>query len=161
MGTFTTSITINAPVADVWTALAAVGDIYLWNPGVRASHTTSEQTDGLGSTRYCDLGGGNFLDEQVVHWQPKEALTMRVTGTNLPFSKVDIRFTLAPENDSTAVTVSPIYQLKYGPLGSLLDRVYVRNSYRKGMDALLAGLKDYVEAEPGEAQGKESNLGAV
>jgi uncharacterized protein YndB with AHSA1/START domain len=149
MGSFATETKIEAPVTAVWQALGEIGDIYRWNPGVRASHTTSEQEAGLGATRYCDLGGKNYLDEEVVLWQPNEKLTMRITGTNLPFATADIRFTLRPENGSTVVTVSPLYKLKYGVLGELLDRVYVRNSYQKGMEALLAGLKAHVEEETG------------
>lgn len=147
MGNFATETIIEAPVTEVWQALGEIGDIYRWNPGVRASHTTSEQEEGLGATRYCDLGGKNYLDEEVVLWQPNEKLTMRITGTNLPFATADIRFTLRPENGATVVTVSPLYTLKYGPLGELLDRVYVRGSYQKGMQSLLAGLKTYVEEE--------------
>jgi uncharacterized protein YndB with AHSA1/START domain len=145
MGSFATEKRIEAPVTDVWQALGEIGDIYRWNPGVQASHTTSKQEAGLGATRYCDLGGKNFLDEEVVLWQPNEKLTMRITGTNLPFATADIRFTLRPENEGTVVTVSPLYKLKYGVMGELLDRVYVRSSYQKGMESLLAGLKAYVE----------------
>ena len=147
MGSFATETKIAAPVNEVWQALGEIGDIYRWNPGVQASHTTSEEGEGLGATRYCDLGGKNYLDEEVVVWQPNEKLTMRITGTNLPFATADIRFTLRPENDATVVTVSPLYKLKYGLMGEMLDRVYVRKSYQKGMEALLAGLKTYVEGE--------------
>ncbi|UCC53933.1 MAG: SRPBCC family protein [Anaerolineaceae bacterium] len=147
MGSFATETKIEAPVNEVWQALGEIGDIYRWNPGVQASHTTSEQKAGLGATRFCDLGGKNYLDEEVVTWQPNEKLTMRITGTNLPFATADIRFTLRPEGDATMVTVSPLYKLKYGVMGELLDRVYVRNSYQKGMEALLAGLKAHVEEE--------------
>ena len=147
MGSFAMETKIEAPVTEVWQALGEIGDIYRWNPGVRASHTTSDQEAGLGATRYCDLGGKNYLDEEVVLWQPNEKLTMRITGTNLPFATADIRFTLHPENGSTVVTVSPLYKLKYGVMGELLDRVYVRKSYQKGMESLLAGLKAYVEGK--------------
>ena len=147
MSQFSTETTINAPLAEVWRVLADIGTIAKWNPGVITSHNTSESRAGLGATRHCDLGGRNYLDEAVVHWEPQEALTMRITGTNLPFAAADIRFTLREENGATAVTVSPIYKLKMGPLGALLDKVYVRNNYRQGMEALLAGLKAYVEAE--------------
>lgn len=145
MGSFATERIIHAPVTAVWQTLSAIGDIHLWNPGVRASHTTSAQTAGEGATRYCDLGGKNYLDEAVVLWQPNEKLTMRITGTNLPFATADIRFSLRAEGEQTIVTVSPIYKLKFGILGELLDRVYVRNNYKNGMDALLAGLKQFVE----------------
>ena len=147
MGSFATETKIEAPLGDVWRALGEIGDIYRWNPGVRASHTTSEQEEGLGATRYCDLGGKNYLEEEVVVWQPIEKLTMRITGTNLPFKTADIRFTLRPDNDGTVVTVSPLYNLKFGVMGELLDRVYVRKSYQKGMEALLEGLKRYVEGD--------------
>ena len=147
MGTFAAETRIEAPVGEVWQALGEIGDIYRWNPGVRASHTTSEEGEGLGATRYCDLGDKNYLDEEVVAWQPNEKLTMRITGTNMPFKTADIRFTLQPVDDGTQVTVSPLYKLKFGVMGELLDKVYVRKSYLKGMEALLAGLKAYAEGE--------------
>ena len=145
MGTFATSTTVNAPVTAVWQALADIGNIYQWNPGVKASHTTTEQAAGVGACRYCDLGGKNFLDEEVVTWEPEKALTMRVTGTNMPFKTADIRFTLQPNGNSTRVTVSPIYTLKYGLVGKLMDRFFVKNTYEKGMQSLLRGLKQFVE----------------
>jgi hypothetical protein len=73
---------------------------------------------------------------------------MRVVGTNLPFKTIDIRFRLLPDPDTegaTVVSVSPLYELKYGPIGKVMDAVYVRGTYRKGMDALLRGLKEFVE----------------
>jgi uncharacterized protein YndB with AHSA1/START domain len=146
MSEFSTSIGINAPSDRVWAALADIGNIYLWNPGVRASHLTSDEKLGVDTSRFCDLGRGNYLDEMVVKWDAGKALTMRVTGTNLPFKAVDIRFTLEPNGDSTIVTVSPQYTLKFGLLGKIFDRVYVQRSYRNGMENLLAGLKEFVEA---------------
>ena len=145
MGTFATTTTINAPVTAVWQTLADIGTIYQWNPGVQASHLTTEQAEGIGACRTCDLGGSNYLDEQVVTWEPERALTMRITGTNMPFKTADIRFTLQPNGSGTDVTVSPIYELKYGPVGKLMDRFFVKNTYEKGMRGLLSGLKQHVE----------------
>jgi uncharacterized protein YndB with AHSA1/START domain len=150
MASFTTETKIEAPVEEVWNALADIGNIYRWNRGVVDSHLTSDEAAGIGAARYCDLGGNNYLDEQVVEWEHGERLTMRIVGTNLPFKTVDIRFRLRPNPDTdrggTAVSVSPVYELKYGPMGKILDAVYVRGTYLKGMKALLRGLKDYVES---------------
>ena len=66
---FTTDINIDAPVEEVWKVLADVGTISEWNPGVRESYTTSDDPSGLGATRFCDLGGKNFVNEQVVQWE--------------------------------------------------------------------------------------------
>ncbi len=145
MSSFSTEITIQAPPLATWQALADIGNIYRWNPGVARSHLTSSQAAGLGATRHCDLGGPNFLDEKVVNWQPEKQLTMRITNTNMPFKSADIHFMLRADNGRTIVTVSPEYKLKFGWLGALFDRLYVRNTYRQGMEALLDGLKQYVE----------------
>ena len=51
MATFTTSTVIKAPHEAVWTALADIGSISIWNPGVEASHSTSDALSGLGATR--------------------------------------------------------------------------------------------------------------
>jgi uncharacterized protein YndB with AHSA1/START domain len=145
MATFAVEITIDTPVREVWQALSDIGNIHRWNPGVVESYLTGEQTEGIGARRTCDLGQNNFLDEEVVAWIVNEQLTMRVVDTNLAFNYADIRFTLVPERQTTRVIVSPDYQLKYGLLGRLLDAVFVRRTYRKGLRSLLAGLKQYVE----------------
>ncbi|MDX1531436.1 MAG: SRPBCC family protein [Rhodothermales bacterium] len=152
MGTFRESILIEAPREAVWAALADIGEIHRWNPGVHDSRRTSEQAEGVGATRYCDLGGRNYLDEEVVAWDPPERLTMRVVETNLPFDHADIHFTLREGAGGTVVAVSPEYALKYGPVGALLDRLWVRQQYRRGMEALLSGLKAHVERVATEAQ---------
>ena len=80
MGTFVEEITINAPTEAVWNALADIGSIYKWNPGVKQSHMTTSSEVGLGSGRHCDLGGKNYLDETVIEWKPEVALTMRIVA---------------------------------------------------------------------------------
>lgn len=147
MTTFTTSTAIAAPRDLVWAALADIGSISAWNPGVLDSHTTSEEPTGLGASRHCDLGGRNYLDEQVVRFEDGEAITMRVIDSNLPFEHADIHFTLGSNGDATTVTVAPEYRLKFGPVGRLMDRLVVRKTYEKGMTAMLEGLKRHLESD--------------
>ncbi len=145
MTTFSEQIGIRSDKSRVWGALADIGSIHRWNPGVADSRLTSEGEVGLGSERRCELGGKNYLDEKVVEWTHGETLTMRIIKTNLPFKSADIRFTLEQQGSQTLVTVSPAYILKFGFLGRLMDWVFVRWQYRKGMANLLKGLKQYVE----------------
>lgn len=145
MSTFSTEINIQSPIEQVWDTLADIGNIDRWNPGVIESYVTSNHPPGPGASRHCRLGGKNYLDETVVAWEPGRRLTMRITNTNLPLW-ADICFTLHPGQNGTLVTVSPEYTVKYGLLGQLIDRFYVRNSYERGMKDLLAGLKQYVES---------------
>ncbi len=147
MASFITSTVIEAPHDQVWAALADIGSIHVWNPGVQASHTTSEAESGLGATRHCDLGGRNYLNEEVVEFDEGQRITMRIVDSNMPFERADIRFRLRNDGESTYVSVEPEYQLKFGPIGALMDRLFVRRTYEKGMRALLRGLKRHVEAE--------------
>jgi uncharacterized protein YndB with AHSA1/START domain len=161
MGTFTKTIVIDAPPAAVWAALADIGSIHVWNPGVVASRTTTPAADGLGASRRCELGGRNYLDEQVVEWIPERIITMRITATNLPFKSADVRFTLERQGQKTSVDVSPIYALKFGALGKILDAVAVRSRYQQGMARLLHGLKTHVEESSRTQRTSETRTGAT
>ena len=147
MTTFREEIEISVPVEKVWEILGDIGAISRWNPGVVNSHLTSDKATGLGTTRRCELGGKNYVDEDVVEWEPNKHLTMRITATNLPFKRANIRFTLKPQGDSTIVTVSPDYKLKFRVLGVILDSVFVRRTYAKVMRELLNGLKEHAERD--------------
>jgi uncharacterized protein YndB with AHSA1/START domain len=149
MPSFSTAIQIEAPPERVWHTLADIGEIARWNPGVRSSHLLRPASGGPGDSRYCDLGSGNYLEETVAAWEPGEALTMRITATNLPIAAADIHFRMEPAPGGTHVEVAPEYRLKFGLLGRILDRLYVRRQYLAGMRALLGGLKEYVEISSG------------
>ncbi len=146
MASFETEIEIDAPVEEVWRALADIGDIYRWNPGVVKSHATTDKVTGIGAGRHCDLGGKNYLDEEVVEWENQKQLTMRIIGTNMPFKTADIRFVLRADNErSTVVSVSPEYTLKFGVLGKIMYILLVRLTDIKCMNNMLKGLKTFIE----------------
>jgi uncharacterized protein YndB with AHSA1/START domain len=146
MSTFTERTTIDATRQDVWAALADIGNIATWNPGLIGSHRTND-IDGVGGARHCDISTKHSLTEHVVEFEPAAAITFRITDSTLPFKTADIAFTLtdSPIRDHTEVTVSPTYTLRYGPIGRFLDTVAVRRSYRAGMRELLEGLKRHLE----------------
>lgn len=145
MSSFSTEIRIDATVDSVWAVLADIGTIDRWNPGIVGSQLTTDRAAGVGAARRCDLGGRSYLKEEVVEWETGKRLTLRVVDTNLPIRAAEIRFTLRSDDGGTVVNVSPDYALKYGWFGKILDRAYVHGSYRKGMRALLSGLKHYIE----------------
>ncbi len=145
MHEFKEAIIIESPIDQVWDVLTDIGSIAEWNPGVVASELTSEGAITKGSSRHCDLSGKKYLKEEVVNFNPPHSITFSIKESNLPFEQAHIRFTLFHNSGLTKVTVSPLYELKYGFLGDLLNALFVRRTYQKGMKALLNGLKDYVE----------------
>ena len=145
MTEFVEEIIVSAAPEKVWKTLSDIGNIYLWNPGVVHSEMMSLGNVDIGACRRCDLGGKNYLVEEIVEFEKLNKLTMRITDTNLPFRTADIRFFVESQHNQSLVKVSPKYDLKYGWLGRVLDLLVVQSHYRKGMRNLLFGLKQYVE----------------
>ena len=56
-----------------------------------------------------------------------------------------VQFSLRADGSDTVVEVSPEYQLKFGVLGVVMDRLSFNRQFRKGVTGLLTGLKYYVE----------------
>ena len=146
MATFSEKIHIEAPKEKVWEVLADIGGIYKWNPGVAYSYATSEEIQGEGATRHCDLiGDRGYLEERVMDWREGEGYKIRVYETDLPIKRNVVRFSVDGDEDSTLVTVNPDYTVKYGAMGSIMDRLFLRRKVKKGMEGLLAGLKYHLE----------------
>jgi len=145
MGEFEERISISATREKIWDVLADIGSIHRWNPGVVQSRRTNAGDIDVGARRRCELGGRNFLDEEVIEFERPHKLSIRITDSSLPFKSADIRFSLESAEALTTVTVSPKYELKFGWFGRILDAVMVRPMYRNGMVGLLHGLKEHVE----------------
>lgn len=146
MPSFETQITIDAPVERVWAELADLGNIAAWNPGVKASRTTTDQVTGVGAGRHCDVKGG-YLREQVRTWEEGRTLVLDVVDTNLPLKYARPGFHLDAQGDRTSVRLTQEYALKFGAAGALMDRLFVNRQMRGGMRELLEGLKTHVETK--------------
>ena len=146
MATFKEQIHIEAAKEKVWEVLSDIGGIYKWNPGVSDSYATSEEIRGEGATRHSDLiGHRGYMEERVMDWREGEGFKIRVYETDLPIRRNVVRFSLDGDEDSTLVTVNPDYTVKYGAMGSIMDRLFLRRKVKKGMEGLLAGLKYHLE----------------
>ncbi len=158
MPRFTEQVHIDAPKDQVWATLADIGSIYKWNPGVTKSYSTSDATQGEGATRHCDLeGGSNYLDERAFDWKEGEGFKIDIYDTNMPLKRNVVHFTVEADGDGTLVSVSPDYELKFGPIGVLMDKLFAGRQFRNGMAEMLAGLKHHVET--GELVGDEVATG--
>ncbi len=151
MGSFATSVRIEAPKERVWEVLSDLGSIYKWNPGITHSFTTSDVATGENEMRQCDLPDGGFLRERAFDWSEGEGFTIEIYETSMPLKESFVDFRARPDGEATVVELKMDYKLKFGPIGVLLDAAFAGRQARKGMAELLAGLKDYVET------GKQAN----
>lgn len=146
MSRVSTSVYIDAPAEAVWAVLADLGGISRWNPGVAQSRVTSDQLEGEGATRHCELQNPRgYLEERAINWRDGEGYSIDLTDSSFPIKRNRVDFSIHPESDGTRAIVSVDYTLKYGPIGVVIDTLLVGRRYRRGFDDLLAGLKYHIE----------------
>jgi ligand-binding SRPBCC domain-containing protein len=139
------SIFIDAPPERVWAALARLDALQEYDPGVSKSEIRSEQREGVLAERHCDVKAGGWFRERVTRWDPSRELEFTLYDCTLPVRKLRHHYSLSREQGGTRVDQVQEYTLKFGPLGTLLDAVFVRRKWDAGVKAFFAGLKRYVE----------------
>lgn len=147
MTQFSDEVRINAPKARVWEVLANIGSVQRYHPGVAKSWYTTEQREGVGACRHCDLLPMGTVEERIVEWNEGESYTIEIyEGSKTPpFNKAFAYISLRVDGDATVVRMTMEYTMKFGPIGALMDALIVRKQFEKVAPSLLAGLKHHVE----------------
>ena len=147
MTTFKDTIIIDAPKERVWATIADLGGIQQFHPGVSRSYYLSDQREGVGASRRCELLPMGTVDEKAVDWQPGREFTLEIVpGPKAPpFKEAHGRMWVEEDEAGTLVGLQIDYQLKFGPLGRVMDRFLVQPQFRKVVPRILRGLKRYQE----------------
>lgn len=142
-------IRIDAAKEKVWAAIADLGGVAKFNPAVKKSYYLSEQREGVGASRRCELRPFGAIDEKAIEWKDGESVTLEIfSGEKAPPFKSAIGvMSVEDVGDATVARLALDYELKYGVLGILMDRLLVRRQFKKMVPAILAGLKRHVERE--------------
>jgi ligand-binding SRPBCC domain-containing protein len=139
------SIRIDASPREVWAVLASLDALDRFDPGVAKSEIVTSTREGPGSARRCDLTPGGWFKERVLDWKPDESLSFELFECTLPVRRLLHRYTLTPDGSGTVVRQRMEYELKFGPLGKVMDALMVRKKWDAGVKGFFAGLKAYVE----------------
>lgn len=137
--------TIAAAPLRVWDVLADFGAISTWVDRVDHSSILVHGTDGnpIGTTRRVQMGR-NTLVERIVEFDPPHALAYDIEGLPKRLRRVTNRWTLRPEGESTAVTLTSTVEIGSGRIQQLAERVLCHLITRES-DGLLAGLAQRLE----------------
>jgi ligand-binding SRPBCC domain-containing protein len=138
------SIRIDAPPGKVWSVLGSLEALDRYDPGVTKSEIVTTSREGPGSARRCDLAPGGWFKEKVADWKPNESLSFELFECTLPVRRLKHTYTLTPDGSGTTVRQRMEYELKFGPIGKLMDAMMVRRKWDAGIKGFFAGLKHYV-----------------
>lgn len=148
MTVYNREVWIDASKEKVWEVIADFGNIYLFNPTIAKSYLTSDKTSGLGTTRQCNFEGINaHIKERIVSYKEGESMRVEIyDGKGAPpFKTAFGSFFLQEEDGGTLVKGIFEYELKFGPIGILMDALMVKPKFSGAWDGVLAGLKKHVE----------------
>lgn len=140
------TIHIQAPPERVWAALAELDALHEYDPGIAKSTLRSHERSGVGADRQCDIKAGGWFRERVTVWEPGRELEFTLYDCTLPVRRLRHHYTLTAERGGTRVDQTQEYTLKYGPVGAVLDALFVKRKWDAGVKSFFAGLKHYVEA---------------
>ena len=138
------SRTIAAAPQQVWEVLADFGALSAWVDRVDHSSILVHGADGpIGTARRVQMGR-NTLVERIVEFDPRHALAYDIEGLPKRLRKVNNRWTLRPERQSTVVTLTTTIEIGSGRIQQLAERVVCRAITRQS-DDLLDGLAKRLE----------------
>ncbi|MCP4140940.1 MAG: SRPBCC family protein [Chloroflexi bacterium] len=144
---FKSEIEINASKEKVWQALSKVGDICHGHPAVETSHLTSTQTEGVGTTRHCNLAMmGATSEERVIEWVDGEYMKIEAYEINkMPGIKdMFVDFAVRQEGDKSVLTSTMEYSMK-NPFFDVMNTLVMKKMNGDILNGIVAGHKKYIE----------------
>jgi len=136
---------VNASIAPTWAAVSRMGAVADWHPNVARAVVLTAHDTGIGASRRVEFQDGSSVVESVIEESELHFTTMEMTASSpLKNAVVTIR-TEERSADTTAVTFSIDYGLKYGPIGWLIDVVMMKRLFGKVFNTALGGLSYHLE----------------
>lgn len=134
------------PPERVWALLADLEAVATYNPTVAAARVCGSARVGVGAERECTLEPDGRVVERVTVWEEGSVLGLEVAESDWPI--VFMRWTtrVAPDPAGARSTQELEYQVKFGPLGWLLDTLVMRRKLRSTLDEVFANLVRTAEA---------------
>jgi len=132
----------------VWSVLASLDSLDKYDPGVKKSTIVSSARNGMGAERRCDLAPGGWFRERVTDWKPQRAMAFELCECTLPVRRLRHSYRIAESGSGTVVSQRMEYELKFGPLGRLMDALMVRKKWDAGIKSFMSGLKRFAEEAP-------------
>jgi len=143
--TIRNDLTATCAVDHVWALLADLTAVERYNPTVVSAAFLDVQHTGVGAARSCALRPKGRLVERVTHWEERRALGLEVVESDWPIRSMRWVTRIEPQGQGTRITQDLEYQVKYGPLGTVLDAFVLRRAIRRNVGAVLAELVRHAE----------------
>jgi hypothetical protein len=83
--------------------------------------------------------------ERVTHWEDGRAVGLEVAESDWPIHFMRWVTRLEPSCEGTRITQALEYQVRFGPIGWLLDRLVMKRKLTAALDAVFSSLVRHAE----------------
>lgn len=113
-----------------WQLLRDLSLAHNYVPGIIDTRMTTEKREGVGASRKVYRSETGAIDETVVEWNEGYGFLIRLhcgdAGPPFPFREAHFRYAIESEGEHTRLTTSLAYEMRWGAIGRLLDKVLLR-----------------------------------
>ncbi len=137
---------VNASPKVAWSVISDVVGFAEVAPNLSKAEIISGQ--GQGMQRRCwDTHGGTWT-EQCLLWEEDQRYSFAVDTSDYPYplSKMQGTWGLAEQPDGVLITMHYEYVPKYGPLGWLMDQLYIKLAFRRICEELMDNWENQIAA---------------
>ncbi|MEM7409139.1 MAG: SRPBCC family protein [Myxococcota bacterium] len=140
---------IALPQATCWEKLCDFTRALEYVPGLTSLEVTTEQREGVGASRVVVHETTGAMNETVTEWTEGQGFWMRLhrgeKGPMPPLREAQFRYWLEAQGaDACDIVLTLRYALGLGPLGALLDALFLRRTLAKNLlDTALALAEHY------------------
>lgn len=135
---------MNVPAKRVWDAINDHGGVHKFHPYVETSPLLSANNSGLGAKRRCEFYDKTSVVEEVIGWEDGTSLTVVLSEGSMPFSRAEATLRVVPAAENTShASIEMDYDVKYGPIGWLMNKLIIRRKMEGLFATVLEGLEHH------------------
>lgn len=151
MNEISETILIPADSKVVWPLLEDFFGIGNFHPYITSVDELTDGKMGVGSSRRCHFNDGTHVVETIAEWYDKAGYRVDLSDFKLPLKWAQAEFRILESetgSETTEVRMTMRYQMKFGPLGTLMHYVMLRPMITSRFRNILRGLSDYASGLP-------------
>ena len=142
------TLEMDMPRSAAWQRLRDLTVAHHYVPGLTGTEITTSQKEGVGASRRVHQSGGRWLDETVTSWTEGHGFEIRlhrgVEGMGPPFREASFRYWLEDaEGGRTRIVLGLSYDLRWGWLGALLERLAMGRGVTGNLRDVALGMREY------------------
>lgn len=151
--TVSAAAAIPLPLEACWAKLRDLTRAKHYVPGLSDSVITTDRKEGVGASRIVTHRQFGAMNESVVAWDEGRGITLRLHKGDAParpFAEAWFRYELRPARTGDAgceIHTSLRYRLPFGPLGRLLDALFLRRVFRQNVADAAVCLAEYYRTD--------------